>query len=113
MADRLIANLPTYMGDESGNHSDPRVPVLAKVDGDMWLRVILGAEPDNPEDDKRPDILIERRRSGWLLAIAPNGNDPGLLVYINDDGRCFHLIDSGSTEINQPRESGVDAESGG
>lgn len=103
----LRAEIPTYKGDESGGHAEPMVPVLAEIQGGHWLRLILGAEPPRAEDDIRPDICVERRRQGWCIVIAPEGGDASLLIFVHDDGRCFHM-GGASVEIRDTKESGVD-----
>lgn len=76
---------PTYIDAEG--HTEPRVRVTVSYEQGVRLR--LGGTDDSP------DVLIERRRNGWLVAITADGHigDTAGLVYILDDGQSFVVPD--------------------
>lgn len=87
------ARIPTYYGHRETRppnqkeFDEPYAPVLiGEADG---LRLILGT--DNPGDDEKPDIHLERRPHGWAFFIHPNAGDPVAMLYLLDDGRTFLL----------------------
>jgi hypothetical protein len=83
--------VPTFFGHQENRalnqaeFDEPLVSVLiGEADG---LRLILGT--DDPEDDEKPDIHIERRPRGWAFFVHPNAADPVAMIYLLDDGRTF------------------------
>lgn len=86
-------NVPTFYGHRETREPNqaefdkPFVPVLiGEADG---IRLILGT--DDPGDDEKPDIYIERRPHGWAFFLHPNAGDPVAMIYMLDDGRTYVL----------------------
>jgi hypothetical protein len=84
-------HVPTFYG-----HRENRAPDQAEFDEPFTsvligeadgIRLILGT--DDPEDDEKPDIHIERRPHGWAFFIHPNAGDPVAMIYLLDDGRTY------------------------
>jgi hypothetical protein len=80
-----IFEVPTVIDTDRWAYGPPNVPVL--VSGTETIRVLLGTL--DPEEADKPDLFLERRRKGWMIAIHPTNADPSGIVYLFDDGRTF------------------------
>jgi hypothetical protein len=62
------------------------VPVI--VTADQSIELVLGTDDVNDLD--YPDLVVERRRNGWMIMLNPvGGGNPSGYVFFLDDGRSF------------------------
>jgi hypothetical protein len=72
------------------------------------IRILLGTL--DSEDGQKPDLFIERRRNGWMIAIHPSDADPCGIVYLLDNGENF-LVPEGIRVVHDgtPIAEAIDA----
>jgi hypothetical protein len=80
-----VFEVPTVIDTDDWAYGPPNVPVV--VSTAETTRVLLGTL--DPEETDKPDLFIERRRNGWMIAIHPSDGDPCGVVYLFDDGESF------------------------
>lgn len=97
--DVVVVTVPTYYdltleeySKRSTEFAEPRVPVAVRA-GD-GLRIVLGDTSISASG--KPDVLIERRVSGWAVYLSLDGGDPTGILYALDDGRSFFQPESNS-----------------
>jgi hypothetical protein len=95
-----VFEVPTVVNTDEWEYGPPNVPVL--VSATETIRVLLGTL--DTEEAAKPDLFIERRRNGWMIAIHPTNGDPCGIVYIFDDGRSF-LVPEGIRVIDGHTDS--------
>jgi hypothetical protein len=83
-----VFEVPTVTNTDEWDYGPPNVPVL--VSATETIRVLLGTV--DMEEVYKPDLFIERRRNGWMIAIHPNNGDPSGIVYLFDDGRTYLVV---------------------
>jgi hypothetical protein len=82
-----VFEVPTVSSADDLAYGPPKVPVL--VSATETIRVLLGTL--DPEFADKPDLFLERRRNGWMIAIHPTNADPSGIVYLFDDGRTVFV----------------------
>lgn len=77
----LIVKVPTYQGPDCDkvDFAAPLIPVT--IENKCGIVLLLG---ENTDDRAAPEVICERRKNGWMIAINVAA-DENMLVYVMDD----------------------------
>jgi hypothetical protein len=83
----ILVRIPTYQGPDCGyvDFAAPLVELL--IENHCGLTIQMGRPADHTGHMSIPEMVIERRRNGWCIALAPDHcSDSNLLIYVVDNG---------------------------
>lgn len=87
--------IPTYEPDSEVEYDYTRAHTLTLLAAG-GLRIVMG----DPEDDRAPDVLIERARDAWRVFVHPNPGDPLCIIEFREE-RVTIGDDSGNTLLER------------
>jgi len=93
-----IVDLQTYVGTQTADFDEPKVQVGIKAHS-HGIQIDLPALTE--ASNFGPNVLIERRPSGWAICISPDDGEEVLCIaHVLDNGMMSVVDDAGKVLMN-------------